>query len=258
MSEHVEELLALYALGGLEADELQVVIDHLAGCASCQAEAERQLALVGVVASSVAARAPDPRLRAAVLAKAGLALRPAATAPQAVLRAPAEKAPAKPRPARQPWRLALPGWLAGLAAVLAASLIGWNVYVTSQVVTLQNRVEYSQNALALIAGANTTHVPLLGQGTFAAAGGNAYIDQKTNDVVVVVQQLKPLRPDQTYQAWIIGANGPVSAGLFRVSEAGWGMSWLSLPYVQGGVIGVSLEPNGGSPKPTQVVLISAH
>jgi anti-sigma-K factor RskA len=249
MSEHVNDLLALYALGGLEADELQAVNEHLAECASCRAEADQQLELVGQVASSVAALSPDPRLRAEVLAKAGLAPRPAAAAP---------RAPAKERPARQPLRLARPGWLAAFSALLAVSLIGWNVYLTSQVMTLQHRVQYNQNALALIAGANTTHMPLVGQGTFATAGGNAYVDQKTQNVVLVVQQLKPLGPGQTYQAWIIDASGPVSAGLFRVSDMGWGMTWLSMPYVQGGVIGVSLEPNGGSPKPTQVVLISAQ
>jgi anti-sigma-K factor RskA len=249
MNEHVDELLALYALGGLEADELQAVTDHLAVCASCRAEADRQLELVGQVASSVAALSPDPRLRAAVLAKAGLAPRPAAAA---------RPAPSKARPARPPMRQVLPRWLAAVSAVLATSLIGWNVYLTGQVMTLQRRVQYNQNALALIAGANTTHVPLVGQGAFATADGNAYIDQKTQDVVLVVQQLKPLGSDQTYQAWIIGDNGPMSAGLFRVSDDGWGMSWLSIPYVQGSVIGVSLEPHGGSPKPTQVVLASAQ
>ena len=46
--------------------------------------------------------------------------------------------------------------------------------------------------------------------------------------------------------------------LIRVSDNGWGMTWLSMPYVQGGVIGVSLEPQGGSSQPTQVVLVSAQ
>ena len=246
MNEHVEDLLALYALGGLEADELKTVVDHLAVCATCQADAKRQTTLVAALASSVPPRAPHPRLRAAVLSKINVA--------------PPARAAAQPRPAarapRQP--LGLSRWLAAAFAVVAAALIGWNVYLTGQVVGLQHRVQYNQNALALIAGADTSHMPLVGQGAFTTAGGNAYIDQKTQNVVLVVQQLQPLAADQTYQAWIIGAQGPVSAGLFRVSDNGWGMTWLNTPYVQGGVIGVSLEPQGGSPKPTQVVLITAQ
>ena len=196
---------------------------------------------------------PNPRLRAQVLTKIGVA--PAARAVAHPRPAPA-RASAPARPPRQP--LGLSRWLAGAFAVVAAALIGWNVFLTNQVMTLQHRVQYNQNALALIAGADTAHMPLLGQGTFAAAGGNAYINQKTQDVVLVVQQLKPLDGDQTYQAWIIGSQGPVSAGLFRVSDSGWGMTWLNTPYVQGGVIGVSLEQKGGSLKPTQVVLITAQ
>ena len=247
MNQHVDELLGLYALGGLEAAELKTVEDHLAVCATCQAEAQRQMALVAAVAASIPPRAPDPRLRAQVLSK--------------IAAVPAARAAAQPRlaPARQPHQpLNLSRWLAGAFALVAAALIGWNVLLTSQVMSLQRRVQYNQNALALIAGADTAEVRLVGQGTFATAGGNAYIDQKTQDVVLVVQQLKPLNADQTYQAWIIGSQGPVSGGLFRVSESGWGMTWLNTPYIQGGVIGVSLEPTGGSPKPSQVVLITAQ
>ena len=247
MNEHVDELLALYALGGLEADELKAVTDHLAVCAVCQAEAQRQTALVAALAASVPPRAPNPRLRAQVLAQIS-------TAPAAPVTA--RPRPAPVRPPRQPWSLSRV--LGGAFAVLAAVLIGWNVLLTNEVMALQHRVQYNQNALALIAGADTAHMPLLGQGAFATAGGNAYINQKTQDVVLVVDQLKPLTADQTYQAWIIGSQGPVSAGLFRVSDTGWGMTWLNTPYIQGGVIGVSLEPNGGSLKPTQVVLITAQ
>jgi anti-sigma-K factor RskA len=247
MSEHVDELLALFVLGGLEAAELKAVTEHLATCPTCQAEARRQAALVAALAASVPPRVPNSRLRAELLSKLNVA--PAAQA---------RTAPASARPARQPLRLGLPGWLATGFAVLAVGLIGWNVYLTGQVVSLQDRVQYNQNALALIAGANTAQMPLVGQGTFAAADGNAYIDQKTQNVVLVVQQLKPLGTDQTYQAWIIGAKRPVSAGLFGVSDTGWGMTWLNMPYEQGGAIWVSLEPKDGSQQPTQVVLITAQ
>jgi anti-sigma-K factor RskA len=257
MNEHVDDLLALYALGGLEPDELRAVTDHLAICATCRAEADRQTALVAAVAGSVPARAPDPRLRAQVLARAGVS-------PQPTNAASTRPAPAPPAPraragaarVRQP--IAWGRWLAGAAALLMAGLIGWNMFLTNQVLTLQRRVTYNQNALSLIAGANTAHMPLVGQGSFGTAGGNAYIDQTTKDIVIVVQQLQPLPDDQTYQAWLIDSKGPTNAGLFRVSDRGWGMAWLSLPYEQGSTIGVSLEPKDGSPQPTHVVLLSAQ
>lgn len=261
MNEHVDELLALYALGGLEAEELTAVDAHLAVCSQCQAEADRQTALVAAVAASVPARAPNPRLRAEVLSRV-VATPPAGPARGGAPRA--EPAQALPPPSpftpadRRRLRLGWAGWLGTGLAVLMAGLIGWNVYLTSQVVSLQRKVQYNQNALALIAGADTAHVALRGQGAFATAGGNAYIDQQTLDIVLVVQRLQPLPPDQTYQAWIISDQGPTSAGLFRVSDNGWGMDWLNMPYVQGSTIGVSVEPKGGSPQPTHVVLLSAQ
>ncbi len=257
MTEHVDDLLALFALGGLEADELTAVQAHLVVCPQCQAEAERQEVLVAAVAASVPARAPSPRLRAQVLAKVRAAPlgRNGAQAHAAQSSAPARPlAPA----ARRPLRLGWTGWLGAGLTVLVAALIGWNVYLTGQVMTLTRRVQYNQNALALIAGADTSHLPLRGQGAFAAAGGNAYIDQKTLDIVLVVQKLEPLPPDQTYQAWLISDQGPTSGGTFRVSESGWGMAWLDVPYVQGSTIGVSVEPTGGSAQPTRVVLLSAQ
>ena len=245
MNQHVDDLLALYALGGLEADELRTVTDHLAVCEMCRAEADRQAALVAAVAAAVAegvpARAPNPRLRAQVLARA------------------AQTRPARPvQPARVRRPISWAGWLAAAAGVVMAALIGWNIYLTNQMVVLQRRVVYNQNALSLIAGANTEHIPLLGQGSFGQAGGNAYVDQTTKDVVLVVQQLQPLPANQTYQAWLINEQGPTNAGLFRVSDKGWGMAWLSVPYQAGCTIGVSLEPQGGSSKPTDVVLLSSE
>ncbi|MND06104.1 Anti-sigma-K factor rskA [compost metagenome] len=58
-----------------------------------------------------------------------------------------------------------------------------------------------------------------------------------------------------YQAWIITETGPQSAGMVNVSRSGWGMSWLSVPYPEQGRIGVSVEPEGGSETPTEVVLL---
>jgi len=72
MNEHVNDLLALYALDGLEPDERRVVETHLAVCAACQAEAEREARLVAVLAEGIPTAAPDPRLRAKTLARLGI------------------------------------------------------------------------------------------------------------------------------------------------------------------------------------------
>ena len=239
--DQVYELLALYALGGLEAGERLRVEAHLAGCPTCQAEADGLTALMATVASSVPARAPDASLRARVLTRA------AAHSPR-----PARPTVLAPAPAR---RRSVGRWLNSAAALLAIGLIAWNVYLSSQISTLRQQMLRGQAAIALMSAPDTTEIGLAGQANFSDARGKAYVDPKSGSVVLVVQRLEPLGAGQTYQAWIITADGPRSAGLFGVTAGGWGMTWLDEPYSAGGAIGVSVEPAGGSELPTQVVLL---
>ena len=234
------ELLPLYVLDGLEPAERDRVTAHLAGCPSCQAEAGRLRALVSNLAVSVPPRAPDPALRARV--------------PQrATSRQPVPAMPVAP-PRR---RASFSVWLARATTVLALGLIVWNVLLTSQLQTLSRQVARNYSAVALISALGTDEISLAGQGTFSTANGKAYIDPQSSRVVLVVQHMQPLAPEKTYQAWIITDEGPKSAGTFGVSETGMWMGWLDAPYAAGGEIGVSLEPAGGSPEPTQVVLVGS-
>src|SRR5262245_15852875 len=72
----VTELLGAWALDACSAEETATVEDHLAGCPSCSAEADR-LGRVAVGLATMVAAPPPPRLRDAVMA-AAVARRPAA------------------------------------------------------------------------------------------------------------------------------------------------------------------------------------
>jgi anti-sigma-K factor RskA len=80
------------------------------------------------------------------------------------------------------------------------------------------------------------------------------LDRERNSVALVVWNLPELSDEQTYQIWLIEANEDrVSGGLFRPQA--------DLPYTTQPVfvsqtisnfvgIGVTVEPAGGSEKPT--------
>ncbi len=237
MNEHVDDLLALHALGGLEPDELARVDAHLAACAACRALAQHEERTVLAVAAATPPHLPDPRLKASLLARVG-------------------SAPSDPaRPGSQPanW-LALPRWvLAGLSLALAV-LAGWNVYLTREISTLQRQVRGSTGAVALISSPETDSFALGGRGPMPSASGQAYVDHDSQDVVLVVRHLEPLAADKTYQAWVVTDDGPMSAGFMDVTASGWGMKWLDVPFVTGGWVCVSVEPTGGSAEPSEVVL----
>ena len=246
MNEHVIDQLALYALDGLEPDEHRMVDAHLAFCAACQAEAEREARLVAVLAESIPTAGPDPRLRAKTLARLGIR----SAQPSRPAR-PTAKNPDTPRG----W-LTLPRWVPVALSLVLAVLAGWNVYLTSEVNTLRQQVVGATRAVGLITAATTKAIALAAaDGDPAAGHGNAYVNVESHAVVLVVQQLAPLAANEIYQAWLMTDAGPVSAGLFSVTATGWGMTWLSVPFETGAVIGVSREPAGGSVEPTVVVLV---
>jgi hypothetical protein len=130
------------------------------------------------------------------------------------------------------------------------------VYLTLQLRELRDQLRWSTGAVALISRPSTETIMLEGRGAFRGATGEAYVDRQSRDVVLIVRQLAPPEPNETYQAWIITSDGPVSAGLFETTDNGWGMTWLEAPFTTGSAIGVSVEPLGGSAVPTVVVLQS--
>jgi anti-sigma-K factor RskA len=235
MNEHVEELLSLYALGGLESGEAAQVETHLAQCAACRSLAQQEQRLVQALALAVPPQAPSPRLRARLLERVGAAA-------------------ASPAGSAQPtYWLALPRWvLAGLSLALAL-LTGWNVYLTRQINGLQQQARSTTGAVAFMAAPTTQAFDLVG-GDEAIATGRAFVGGESQEVVLVVQNLSPLPVGQVYQTWVVTDLGATSAGLLEVSNSGWAMKWLDVPLVAGGWICVSVEPEGGSREPTDVVL----
>jgi anti-sigma-K factor RskA len=71
--------------------------------------------------------------------------------------------------------------------------------------------------------------------------------------------LAPLPSGKVYQFWLIKGDTPVSAGLFSVDTQGRGLLSVSTsePIGSFDAIGVSIEPEGGSPQPTgDIVMLS--
>ncbi|HKV88560.1 MAG TPA: zf-HC2 domain-containing protein, partial [Candidatus Dormibacteraeota bacterium] len=72
MSDHeeLETSVAPWVLGALEPDEAEVMLAHVAACATCRETAQRLRRVVGVLPLAVEEVQPPERLRARVLASA--------------------------------------------------------------------------------------------------------------------------------------------------------------------------------------------
>jgi anti-sigma-K factor RskA len=84
--------------------------------------------------------------------------------------------------------------------------------------------------------------------------GSMLVDEDKNTAVLVLWNLPPLGAEQTYQIWLIDADGKrLSGGLFRPATVqGYTTATIQSPrplreFVG---IGVTVEPEGGSPGPT--------
>jgi anti-sigma-K factor RskA len=61
----------------------------------------------------------------------------------------------------------------------------------------------------------------------------------------------------TYQLWLIDESGPVPAGTFVPDSDGTAAVLLEGKAAPGQVVGITVEPSGGSPAPTGEVLFLA-
>src|SRR4029453_6246100 len=88
------------------------------------------------------------------------------------------------------------------------------------------------------------------------AQGQLIADPASQSAVLVVTGLPPLEPGKTYQVWLI-AGAPVSAGLLTVDSEGRGVFVVTKTESIGSFqsLGISVEPDGGSPQPTGDIVI---
>lgn len=94
-------------------------------------------------------------------------------------------------------------------------------------------------------------------GTRPAAAGTV-TTTADGAVTLAVMNLPPPEADQTYQAWLIVGDTPISAGTFAVDATGRALVTLANPPAAAfDAFGVSLEPAGGSQTPTEIVLLGA-
>jgi anti-sigma-K factor RskA len=189
---------------------------HLAECERCR----RVLAEFEGVSASLAYAAPrstpPPELRNRVLGALEPVVEPAPT--------PVAAEPRRPRF----------GWWPRAAAVavpaLAACVIGLLIWNAS----LRDDLNSTRQSLASNRAVHVENV------------GNAVAD--TGGHVTLYADLAPAPAGKVYEAWVIGASGPIPAGTFR----GGGTVVLDLTQraQPGDQIAVTVEPAGGSKQPT--------
>lgn len=227
---HVESLAGAYALGALDPAERLLVDLHLQNCPACATAVERAGSVANLLPFAVEPRDPPASLETRLIAR----IRAERTAAD------------RSRMSRTAWQsMARRGLPLAAAALLLIGLGSWNI-------RLQTELTHQRSEAALLAHAETRDLTA-GPAGGEIAHGRAYLDLRTDRVLVAVSRLPELPADREYQLWFVRPDGGRdSGGTFQVRGDGDGLIFASAPAGLGayGRIGITVEPAGGSPAPT--------
>ena len=240
--DNFEDLSEAYVLNALPEDERREVEAYLEAHPEVQGEIDDLQSIAGLLALSPENREPSPELRKrlmhAVEVEAGLmreTLRGERgdTGRTSILER-----------VRGLFDIRNVAW--GLAAVLLVGLVSWNALLRSELNVLQGTGTQEMQTMQFSGAA----VP-----EDASAKLLAFPDR---EAVLVAEDLPDLAPGETLQIWVIDEDDvPHPAGIFEPRDG-----VTSVPVTRSledaAAIAVTIEPDGGSEKPTSDPMMTAE
>lgn len=230
--ERFEDLKDAYVLGALPEEERLEFEQYVAAHPDLQAEVEELAAVAGLLAFSPREQEPAPELRRRIMDTVEA---------EAV------------QPPRASHRRS---WLAGLweavgardltvaaAAILVIGLFSWSMLLQGEVQDLQGRVQSLQNQPQ-----GPQMIALGGTGTEQGARAEL-VTLEGDRAVLVAENMPPVPEGKTYQIWVIKGDTPQPSGLFE-PKGDSVAAVLEKPVEGADAVAVTVEPEGGSPKPT--------
>lgn len=248
INEHVDELIDLYALGALEPGEQAAVDEHLDECVRCRIKLEEAKRLVLLMAWTPDQHDPPPGLQQKVLRRVEQLQRLEGPGPQKWWQnIDLRRWFAMPRPALG---------LALASLVIALGLGGRTVQLQQQLSQLQAQVAEQQPVAELLSEPGTRLVALTAQDDPNEVQGYLLLKPDARTAFVSTAALAPLPADKTYQLWLI-SDQPESVGIFGTDQQGVGRVAVEAdrPLGEYELIGITVEPAGGSDQPTTTPIV---
>ncbi|MFJ8134221.1 anti-sigma factor [Streptomyces hydrogenans] len=233
-------LVAAYALGALDDDERQDFDAHLQTCEACRQEAAEFQATTARLAAAVA-QSPPPAAKARVMA-----------AVDGVRQLPPRVPSAGAAPVlggilrRRAVSLAL------AAGVAAAALGGVAVWQTQNGQELEQQARQAQQQLDTVSAVLAAPDAQTVHGKSAHGALTTVVTSKQrNQAVFTAANLPSPGAGKTYQLWLDHDGTMLPAGLIDRD----GTVVLTGDPADAGAVGLTLEPDGGSPRPTSDPLL---
>lgn len=230
--ERFEDLKDAYVLGALPEEERLEFERYLVTHPELQAEVEELAAVAGLLAFSPREQEPAPELRRRIMD---------------TVEAEAVQPPRASH--RRSWLAGL--WevvglrdlALGVATMLVVGLFSWSMLLQGEVQDLQGRVQRLQNQPQ-----GPQMIALGGAGTEQGARAEL-VTLEGDRAVLVGENMPPVPEGKTYQIWVIKGDTPRPSGLFE-PKGDSVVAVLEKPVEGADAVAVTVEPEGGSKKPT--------
>jgi anti-sigma-K factor RskA len=235
MKHDLHTLAAAYAMDAVSGTERRRFERHLTGCPTCAQEV-RELEETAARLAVAAAQPPPATLRERVLTQT-------ARARQLPPRLSERRLGSKAR---------------GMNRILAAACLILALIAGVTAVGSQHRAQRAEalnRQITAIMAAPDAHT-VVGQ---ARPSGTATIlmSRSLDKAVIVASGLRTLSGAKTYQLWLMGAGPPRPAGILGPSAGRPSRPVLAGPVGAARQIGLTIEPAGGSPRPTSPPILIA-
>jgi anti-sigma-K factor RskA len=257
-------LTGSYAVDALPADELDEFERHLTHCGSCTAEV-RGLRETASRLALVSAERPPAAMRDRVLTAAERTRQ----LPPVTENRPARSKTRQIKSARSARRARAhsPGnaWIPRIsvavaaAAVAVASVFGVNQHNDqNRLAGIENQLTaaraHSQQVDSVLA-ANDLH--LVSNKTKVGGSVSAIVSVSQAKLVVVTSGLPALSAGKVYELWLLGPDNLAKpSGLLTAGAHGRTVPVVASGYVHGYSLGVTVEPAGGTLKPTTKPIVA--
>jgi anti-sigma-K factor RskA len=251
-----------YVVGALPSTEAAEYEEHVANCDRCPSEI-RTLHEVTAELSMVAAAAPPPGLRSAVLTAISDAPQLAAT-PRSVpgqrLTSPSEgRSSQRSRATVTPLHRAAPKrWPALLAAAAVFAVLGFGGWAwQARQAAQRDAQQATQQAAQLTELLSARDVKTVtGRGVASGMTGTVVLSPSRRQAVLVASHLPELPDGKVYEAWTI-KKAPAPAGTFTAAEA---KRLVALPRsaLRAQSVAITVEPKGGSAQPTSDAIFTVN
>ncbi|SDK83667.1 Anti-sigma-K factor RskA [Lentzea albidocapillata subsp. violacea] len=238
-SSDLHTLTGVYAMNALSDSERAEFEAHLPRCPSCAQEVA-ELQATAASLGTAAEVAPPARLRAQVLTgvQATRQLPPEATAPEAAVFV---------LPTRNRW-LVRTSVLAAAASVLVAVVVGVQaVQARSELDALGQSAAGNSQVLDLL---RAPDAKLLSDSGTDGGHGTVVMSPSRGKAAFLADGLPSLPADRAYQLWVVGPDGPRSAGLLQDKPV------LADDLADARAFALTVEPDGGSRAPTTTPVVA--